>query len=111
MHTSNTAPGRPRINRFTLAEFRVTKDNQAYYDIEVADETGAAAGTLQLFCTFTRWCLVQYDASGKPVVVEAAAPAGALGADFTAFTATAGAWAPKAAALEARLASTGRFPA
>jgi hypothetical protein len=113
MHTATTAPGRPQVNRFTVVEVRV-RGNQMTIGVRVDDENGVPAGEQDLVSTTSQRTGFAYDSTGLPVVgAPAASSAGFLTADFAAFAEhpNGTTFATRAAALEARLVSTGRFPA
>jgi hypothetical protein len=113
MVTSSTAPGRPKVNRWTLRQVTWTAGNVGYYDFDLADENGVAqnGGGFTLAINLTEATGITYSAQGVPSVVAVSYPSGGITTDFTTFSNTAGGFAAKAAALEARLQSTGRIPA
>lgn len=80
--------------------------------IRVDDETGAAAAEHDIFSTSQQRNGLAFNGGGAvALTAPVTSTVGFLALDFAAFADTAGAFAAKAAALEARLQATGRIPA
>jgi hypothetical protein len=112
MRVATTAPGRPKLNRFTVVAIGPFRGNQMLADIRVDDENGTPAGEFQIYTTETQATGLRFTPTGQVEVFGPVAVGGDLLADdFAAFAATAGDFATRAAAVEARYQATMRIPA
>lgn len=110
--TATTAPARNKHNRFTITEVRASPNGMLAV-VTVSDSASNVVGAIELTMNASRWQGISFSAQNEVQVFTAdtpGAPSAALALDFTAFASTAGAFAAKAAALEARLVATGRLP-
>lgn len=107
---ASTAPTRTRHNRFEVIEVSFTAAAMTVV-VAIADENSVVVARQPLSHSGARWQSLSYLPNGDAQVTTTDAPGGSLALDFNAFANTAGGWAPRAAALEARMQSTGRIPA
>lgn len=115
MHTATSAPGRPKQNRLTLIRVGpfTAGINEMTMTVLVEDENGTRVGELDFWTKVSTRQVLAFDASGAVIVspTPVASTAGFLTSDFDTWANAAGTVAQKCLAMEARLVSTGRFPA
>jgi hypothetical protein len=115
MHTVTTAPVRPKQSRLTLIRVGpfTAGVNEMVMTVRVEDENGAFVRELEFWSKVSLRQVLAYDASGAVAVADAAVASsgGFLTADFDTWANASGTVAQKCLAMEARLVSTGSFPA
>lgn len=111
MVTATTAPARRKQNKYSVTFCGVNETNQLTIGIRVQDEADGLVSERDLYANPTERTGLVYGADAEIAEVKGASTPAAVLADFNAFFATAGTFAARAAALEARLVATGRLPA
>lgn len=108
--TATTAPTRPKLNQFDVADVKGFKGNSMVIEISIQDANSAPAGSLDVIMRNGTCQSIAYDSNGIPVNSSVLVLASGATNAFNAFANQAGAFGAKAAALLTHLVSVGAIP-